>query len=355
MSKMKILILIICAICFLSCAANYETMDTINVQSKQPKSEIDFDKMIKISRTQSDFDLWYSFALNKNGDIWAIGGWNTRGDYIYKWSVEEAKWKPFKLPEAGNSVDSKIYFKSSQDGWLLSLGKVLITKDGGSNWQIISLPKKSEVTKFESINFRNSEIGFIGGTTGYLDRTNFEPVQGIEILCTDNGGKDFTICYKSKKVNSVQEVINLKQDISVVLVDGSKILITDNAGKSWLEKELPISAKAITVDNKDTLWVLEKTGKIFFSDDVGNSWKESNINNTNLKTDSWNSIAFSENGIGIAIADGGLVAISKDGTSWQVIKPNKMNNEDLYLVQIRGSYVVIQGENNFYVLNLDLQ
>jgi hypothetical protein len=60
-----------------------------------------------------------------------------------------------------------------------------------------------------------------------------------------------------------------------------------------------------------------------------------------------------ENGIGIVIANVGLVAISKDGTSWQVSKPNKINNEYLYLVQIRISYVVFQGENNFYVMNLD--
>jgi photosystem II stability/assembly factor-like uncharacterized protein len=325
-------------------------MGTINVQSKQPKSEIDFDKMIKISRTQADFDLWYNFTLNENGDIWAIGGWNAPFSYIYKWSVDDAKWKPVKLPNVGGAVTSNIYFKDSQNGWLLSDYGVLTTKDGGSNWQIISLPKNSEVTKLESINFRNSEIGFIGGTTGYLARTNFEPVHGVEILCTNNGGKDFTICYKNKKVNTVQEIINLKQDISVILVDGSKILTTDNAGKNWSAKELPISANAITVDNKDTLWILEKTGKIFYSDDVGNSWKESNINNTNLKTD-WNSIAFSENGVGMAVAYGGLLAISKDGQSWQISKPDKMS-EDLYSVQIRDSYIVIQGKDNFYLLKL---
>jgi photosystem II stability/assembly factor-like uncharacterized protein len=136
----------------------------------------------------------------------------------------------------------------------------------------------------------------------------------------------------------------------VILVDGSKILTTDNAGKNWSAKELPISANAITVDNKDTLWILEKTGKIFYSDDVGNSWKESNINNTNLKTD-WNSIAFSENGVGMAVAYGGLLAISKDGQSWQISKPDKMS-EDLYSVQIRDSYIVIQGKDNFYLLKL---
>ena len=353
MNKMKSLIIIICAICFWSCAANYETMHIIKVQSNQPKSEIDFDKAIKISRTQSDFDLWYSFALNKNGDIWAIGGWNAPFSYIYKWSVDDAKWKPVKLPNVGGAVTSNIYFKDSQNGWLLSLDKVLITKDGGSNWQKTSLPTNSEVTKLQSINFRDSEIGFIGGTTGYLDRTNFEPVQGIEILCTNNGGKDFTVCYKSKKANSVQDIVSLKHNISVVLVDGSKILTGDNLGKSWLEKELPITANAITADKKDTLWILEKTGNIFYSGDLGNSWKESSISNTNFKIKSWNSIAFGENGFGIAVSDEGLVAISKDGKSWQVSKPSQMSNEDLYLVQIQGSYVVIQGKNNFYVLNLD--
>ena len=88
--------------------------------------------MIKISRIQSDFDLQYSFALNKNGDIWTIGGWNAPFSYIYKWPVIDAKWKQVKLPNVYGAVTSKIYFNHSQNGWLLSVDKVLVTKDGGN-------------------------------------------------------------------------------------------------------------------------------------------------------------------------------------------------------------------------------
>jgi photosystem II stability/assembly factor-like uncharacterized protein len=352
MKNKKIIALIICTLCFSSCLINYGNQDKTDIQSKQTEFKVDLDNITKISRTQEDFDLWYSVALKKNGEIWATGGWNTRGDSIYKWSKDEGKWSSVKLPVGGGmGVDAKVFFITDLNGYIIGLNKILRSEDGGNSWEESPLPNSSEITKLQGVSFQDFNVGFIGGTTSYLDQTTFEPVPGIEILCTTDGGKVFQVCYKNKEYNSVLDIINLKQSVVIALIDGSKMLVSHNFGKSWIENSLPINTDIIAVDDKDRIWIVEKNGKFLFSDDLGNSWGVAEINNSAFNQNVWNSIAFSKNGIGIAVGNEGVIAISEGNHNWTKYKFNQIK-EDLYSVQISDSHILIQGKENLYSLEI---
>ncbi len=248
-----------------------------NVQQDKPAAassaaKIDFGSLIRIPRAQSGFDIGYGSALLSNGDIWATAGWNARGDNVYRWSLVDRKWYAVNLPVTGMSVKASIYFKDSQDGWLINERIILRSDDGGQNWISIPLEPKSEITRLQAVNFIDSQIGFIAGTTGYMNRDTFEPEHGVEILCTEDGGRVFRVCYKSREHETVHEILNLKNEkTAVALVDGTILLITTNGGKDWTEKPLPASANGTAVDNDGIVWMVGSNGTFFYSRDLGSS------------------------------------------------------------------------------------
>lgn len=330
-----------------------------SLQSNQINNEIirterlDFTSTAKIPRTQLGFELGYGATILSDGDIWACGGWNTRGNYLYKWSSTEGVWNKIKLPVAGGmNIDASIYFNDSGSGWVFKDRNIFHTLDGGQTWRSVTLPDTSEITRLEAIKFINSSTGYLGGTTGYINRETFESKHGIEILHSSDGGNEFHVCYKSNKHQSVQAIHCLKDRKTIVaLIDGTFLLINKNGGKDWIEKTLPSSINAASIDNEDVIWIVGREGKVYYSSDLGNSWIQVNINSPNPNHINWKSIVFTEKGTGVVVGDGGLFAVSTEDRVWQIIKSDQII-EDLFSIQISGSNVLIQGKDNIYCIGI---
>lgn len=314
------------------------------------ESELDFTSLIQIPRVQANFDLWYSSALVSTGDLWAVGGWNAPVNYIYKWSVKDQTWRSIKTPSFFTTVSARIFFLNPQVGWIIDRNVIVRTQDGGENWRVLSLEGKSKITKLQAIYFPNPESGFVGGTTGYMDRSTFEPVHGIEILCTGDGGGSFQTCYKDTNKNTVYSITKLN-DGAVGVFSDNTLLVTDYKGKTWTEKKLPITVNALSTDNRGAIWIIGNEGDFLSSTDLGNSWNRAKFETESFPRNQWNSIAFSQFGFGIAVGDRGAVAFTADGHNWRLAGNSKIQ-EDLYSVQIIDSKLVIQGRDNIFILGV---
>ncbi len=349
MHTAKIAIVVLCFTVFSSCANSYSVQ---GVQKNTPivsAPRLDFTSVEKIPRAQSGFDVGYGLALQADGDIWATGGWNTRGDHVYRLSSKDRAWRELKLPSPGGvNVGAKIYFTDSQSGWIIKDREMFHTGNGGQTWTSVPLERKSEITNLQAASFVDSDTGFVGGTTGFMNRDTFEPEHGIEILCTSDGGKEFQVCYKSKEHQTVHEIVALKQEkTAAALIDGQYFLVTKNYGREWTEKALPASVVTAVADNQNTLWIAGGEGAFFYSRDLGDSWNKSEINGAESAPVDWSSIAFGENGIGVAVGNNGIFAVTVNGGAWKVLKTDQIT-EDLFDIQISGSYVVVQGKESLY-------
>lgn len=343
----------LCFTVFSSCANSYSVQSERSSTQNISAPRLDFTSVIKIPRTQSGFDVGYGLSLQSNGDIWATGGWNTRGDHVYRWSLADRNWNGVKLPSAGGvNVKAKIYFANTRSGWVFKDRDIFQTRDGGQTWTPVPLEGRSEITRLQAVSFLDSDTGFIGGTTGFMNRDTFEPEQGIEILCTSDAGKEFQVCYKSKEHQTVHKIIALKQGkTAVALIDGQYFLITENDGRDWTEKALPASVVTAAADSQNTLWIAGAEGALFNSRDLGNSWNKPEISGGESGPVDWSSIAFGENGIGVAVGNNGIFAVSVNGTAWKVIKTDQIT-EDLFDIQISGSYLVVQSKDHLYAISI---
>lgn len=349
MKTVKLTFLTICVVCFSTCANSYSVQSSKNITPSISRQEIDFTSTIKIPLAQSGFDIGYGSVLLSNGDILATGGWNTRGDNLFKWSSVDRTWNQVKLPSAGGmNVSATIYFTDSQNGWVFKDRDIYQSRDGGETWKSVPIAPGSEITRLEAASFFDSTTGFIGGTTSFMNRETFEPVHGIEIMCTGDGGKEFRVCYKSNKHQVVHEILALKQqNTAIALIDGTALLITTNQGRDWTEKPLPVSVNGLAIDVEGGIWIVGSKGTFLNSHDLGDSWEKPQVDPSQSDQKAWNSIAFSDKKIGVAVGDGGIFAFSENGQDWRVQRTREIN-EDLYDVQIAGSHIVMQGKENIY-------
>ena len=351
MQKVRLVVFSALVVYFSACTNFYSVPSAQTDVLASKAAEIDFSTIIKIPQVQSGFDLGYGLGLQSNGDIWATRGWNTRGGHVYRWSLKDREWHPVKLP-SNTGILAEIYFENLGDCWLFSDRTMLRSRDGGQTWNTVPLEPKSEITRLQAINFIDSGTGFIGGTTGYMNRETFEPEQGVEILCTTDGGQQFHVCFKSKEHQTVHKILDLKQKNTVIaVIDGTYLLATKNSGKDWTKTTLPTSGNDAAIDHESRIWIVGNAGTFLYSRDLGDSWTKPEIDIAKASQVDWKSIAFGDNGVGVAVGNGGLFAISENGQDWRITKSEKIN-EDLYDVVIRGSYIAVRGKENFYSIRL---
>jgi len=336
---------------FSFCSTKRIESEHIREQPIPERQWVDFKGVTKIPLRQDGIDVGYAFAVTDQGDIWAIGGWTAPVGIAYKWDRKFNKWIAVKVKDLITSSQSAIDFRDSNNGFIVNVYGIFKTTNGGEDWSKIVLNPKSQITRVEAVNFMDPEIGFVAGTTGYLNRSTFEPVHGIEILCARKGETRIFPCYRSKAFQTVQSIIKIDQSTTVVLVDGSHLLINSSEQNGWEAETLPMKkTMSISADAAHRIWILGEDGTIYSSDDLGKSWNQVTISNNGVHSEHWSSIAFTKTGNGIAVAHGGTIAISMQDSSWKLFKPAVFNNEDLYSVQIRGNWLAIQGDENIYFL-----
>lgn len=308
-------------------------------------------KDFSVSRTDNEYDIGSGIALLPDNRIWATGGWNAPGNVLYFSSDAGKNWETKIIPVEKLSTTASITFTDSDNGWAVGWLRIVKTNDGGLTWKKVELPDESAMTDLQSIRFFDSQVGFIGGTTGHINKDTFDSIQGIEILCTDNAGTKWNVCYKNNKYTSIYSIVISENSDVFGLVDSSLLLVSEDRGKLWNEIYLNTPANSIAVNNQGTIWLVGEGG-FQFSNDKGRTWSNAEVGLQNKEKLIWNSLDFNSRGIGIAVGDNGRIAVTKNnGQTWEI--KTDISTEKLLKIKMADSFALLLGEKKLYMLDIN--
>ncbi len=199
------------------------------------------------------FDAKKGLALNAAGELQeTLNGGLT-------WQV---KLKDLVAPQYG---DTRFQFRSSNKGWLLAGdGKVYRSEDGGASW---SAPLGS--------SRRISAFHFVDDKTGFAASSEFVQDEGLEkpvLLASTDGGQSWSKAGRFvPNINSLQFNSALK---GVAVGSGGRIAVTEDGGKTWVNRFSGVSANLnrVIYTDANTIWVVGDRGVVLQSVDGGVNW-----------------------------------------------------------------------------------
>lgn len=341
------------SICFGACAELTPTTIEINATPTQiVGNEPSLTIVSTYTMPASEGKLSYKFAFTPNHRLWTRGSSDSKSNQMMFSDDLGKSWTFVDLPSRGIAPHS-VLFIDQKNGWAMDTFDVLKTRDGGMTWNEVPLPSNHKMAELNAIEFRDINRGFIAGSTSYIsDRGKSTVSYGIEILCTKDAGKSWTICYQNKENNRIWQIFSLGNS-TVFLVDQKVLLITNDDGITWERKQLDFPAMDIEPDSNGVLWTVGEDGFIRSSRDFGDTWQAVLLSLPRDPEFSWNSVSIDKTGFGAAVGDTGVVAItSNNGLSWSLQPQLKLKN-DLWTVRVQNPYVVVSDESHLYTLRLN--
>lgn len=288
-------------------------------------------------------------ALLDNGESWAVGYDGEHTDRVYHSTGAGKVWQSVVVP--GNGFTFKaVTFVDSQHGWAVGGNGLLIrTTNGGKSWKLLKAPTSSEL---HSVHFFNSRIGYVAGREGVRNPITDEVKGSVEILCTKDGGGTWRRSYKEDEPGSVFQIIPFSESGAFVVLDGNRLLRTEDQGETWQQVELSakhVSAVALAPNGID--WLVGRNGVFQHSDNRGRTWQQAEPPKGETRSMNWWAITFSSNGTGLAVGDGGLLAITlNNGKTWQLQETGIQ--DDLRVVRLRGPHAIILGAKKAYSISV---
>ncbi len=142
-----------------------------------------------------------------------------------------------------------------------------------------------------------------------------------KILRTDDGGVHWQI-QKTPVRNHLQKVAAWDQQALLAIGDKSAVLVTEDAGQTWTQVEVPsfpygdqLLSADIDPDN-GRAWVVGSMGTVLMSDDRGKSWSMAHPE----EDVSWNDVKVAPDKTIWVVGEFGTVKYSKNnGESWELV------------------------------------
>ena len=293
----------------------------------------------------------FDFDFTENQRLWNTVDWGQKDPQFFSFSDDLGKsWRAVEVPESFGTR-STIKFISQENGWAVSSMNIVRTTDGGKSWRKIPLPKDSEINEIKGITFNDVEQGFLAGSTSLRERGSGEETPGMEILCTNDGGENWSVCFKTNEYDLIQKIIST-ESVVIGLLWETGILRSNDGGHIWERKNLDFKIRDVAINSDGRIWSLGDDSLLRYSNDLGDSWQTAPIVNISQKI-RWNSLVFNNNGVGIVVSDQGKIGLTTDnGYTWN-IHSDIIFSESLWTVRAQGSYIAILGERNLYILELN--
>lgn len=319
-------------------------------QGAQPSQAIPkLEVVSSIPRYQfGSYDLSDIELLN-NGEAWAVGYDGQHVQRVYNSKDRGKSWDAVDVPGTGFTLNA-ISFSDPQHGWAVGgKGLVIRTKDGGKSWELLKQPTHSEL---HEVYFANSRVGYIAGNERFGDKITDEVWGSIEIFCTRDGGETWRRCYKKDEPSIVFQIMAPSESVALVALDGNRLIRTDDQGANW--QPVDLSGKkvfSVARASDGALWVVGNKGTFERSEDGGRTWRHGESFEGGAARKDWEQIAFNLTGMGIAVGEGGLLAVTLDnGKTWQLLDSRVQDR--LRAVRLQDGYAIISGAENVYSITI---
>ena len=301
----------------------------------------------------SEGRLSEKFAFTSNHRMWSRGSSDSKSNQMMFSDNFGKSWTFVDLPNR-SSAPGSVLFIDQRNGWAMDAFEALSTTDGGMTWNETPLPSNHKMAELNAIEFTDPKRGYVAGSTSYLERGFGILHLGIEIICTQNGGKTWSICYKDHVNDKVRKMVSLG-NLTMALVDQKTLLMTSDGGKTWTQKHWEFPATDIEAVADGVLWTTGEDGFLRSSSDLGDTWKIVSLPKPESREFRWTSISFDTKGLGAAVGSDGAIAFTTDmGRSWELRSKEKSNeNLDLWTVRVQKPYIAILTKNTLYVFRVD--
>lgn len=268
------------------------------------------------SRYEYGSHSFMGVAILNDGEMWAAGYDGQNPERMWHSADGGLHWERRSVPTGGYILHD-VDFVNNWHGWAVGNSNIILsTSDGGGTWEAGTLSRK--ITGWAAVDFVNDDVGYAAGSTALRDPATDTATFGIEILRTTDGGRSWRLAYKDKTSQSIHRLTAVSESLALLVIDGSFILRTEDAGATWKRIKLPdrwISSVRFSADG--TGWAVGREGCFYFSTDQGRSWQRpAGVGAELLKRD-WNDVGFIDPRLGFAVAEDGSLAVSRDGgTTW---------------------------------------
>lgn len=299
--------------------------------------------LVVAGMSQSSWDL---IKVDSGGDLIAVyftstdNGW-IAGDNGYLASTNDGgrTWRKYDLKTTENI--NEIYFRNDENGYLVAGRKMFLTKDAGRTWQETVLFNPADfrngTPEFLSIRFADKKRGLVVGSV--LNRRG-DVVDSL-VLRTEDGGTS----WQRITVPSKTELFHLDfvgSSRAWIVGDRGLILFTDDGGNTWRTQNSGTDRALYNIDFRDSKdgYAVGGRGTILRTENGGQDWEsvETSFPSTFMRVD------FADDKNGWIVGHGGSILRSGDrGRTW--VKQESGTKESLYGLFMTKKYGWAVGAN----------
>jgi len=221
---------------------------------------------------------------------------------------------------------NEIYFRNSDNGYVVAGKKMFLTDDGGRSWRETKIYKASDFKnlkpEFLSIRYADKKRGLIVGS---LLNKDGDVVDSL-VMRTEDGGETWSRILVPSKTE-LYHLDFVDSSRGWIVGDKGLILITYDGGVNWQIQKSGTDKALYNVDFRDSVegYVVGGKGTILRTENGGKTWEtiKTNFPSTFLR------VNFADDKNGWIVGYGGTILRSSDkGRTW--IKQDSGTKENLY-------------------------
>ena len=177
-----------------------------------------------------------------------------------------------------------MHFSSPNAGWVLSVGELLATRDGGAHWRDITPGPRDPPIELSTVHFLDPLHGWAGTIGGFV-----LPAQGIRIFRTTDGGTtwstsqvtvDASYALSFDFVDSQHGwLVVATQTSTSGFISAGQLFQTADGGATWSALPPPPSGHAVGFVNLSTGWTVGGVmfDQLYVTRDGGYVWQQQNV------------------------------------------------------------------------------